>query len=141
MQATDGSLPTPLGGRGRDRRNRRRTTLWALAWALSYLVVSLGMKRDWWPLGVTVAGVVVTAVLGAATLLAYRRFLGQTDELRRKIEVEALALAFGVGAIGGLSYWLLAASGAAPLDGFVFVLVGMILLHPAGVLIGLRRYS
>ena len=52
----------------------------------------------------TLAGVIGNSLFGIATVLAYRRFLQETNELRRKIEVEALALAFGVGLVGGLSY-------------------------------------
>ena len=45
-------------------------------------------------------------------VVAYRRYLGETDELRRKIEVDALALAFGVGLVGAFSYVLLERAGA-----------------------------
>lgn len=141
MSSTEASLPDLSSGPQRDRRNRRRATLWALIWAFSYLAVSLGIKVGRLPFGVTVAGVIGTGALGVAMVLAYRRFVQQTDELRRKVEVEALAVAFGVGVVGGLTYWLLAAAGAVPEDGFVYVVVGMILTHPVGILIGLRRYA
>jgi predicted transcriptional regulator len=70
---------------------------------------------------VTFAAVTGSAVLGIATVLAYRRFLEGTDELRRKIEVEALAMAFGVGMVSGLSYWLLTIGGAVSERGFAYV--------------------
>ncbi len=141
MNKNDDSSNGTCAGPRRDRQNQVRVTLWALAWALSFTGVTLGIKREWWPFGGTLAGVVTTALLGIATVWAYRRFLDQTDELRRKIEVEALALAFGVGAVGGLSYWLLAVSGAVPALGFAYVFVAMIVTHPVGVLLGGRRYS
>ncbi|MEP7009208.1 MAG: hypothetical protein ABJC13_02695 [Acidobacteriota bacterium] len=128
-------------GRQRDRRNRWRVTIWALAWALSFAAATLGIKKEWWSSGVTFAAVIGTALLGLATVLAYRMFLRETDELRRKIEVEALALAFGVGVFGGLSFWLLAVSGAVEVKDFAFLFVAMILIHPLAVMLGYRRYS
>ncbi|HSS47689.1 MAG TPA: hypothetical protein VLX28_01965 [Thermoanaerobaculia bacterium] len=128
-------------GTQRDRRNQGRVNLWSFAWALSFVAVMLEIKKEWLSLGMTLAGVGVTSILGVATLLAYRRFLLEADELRRKIEVEALALAFGVGVVGGMSYWLLAVCGAVPPEDFFYVFLAMILTHPLGVLIGRRRYS
>jgi len=133
--------PRTSSGLGRDRRNRRLVTIWSLAWALFFTAVTFGIKKLGWSFEVTLAAVIGTAILGLATVLAYRRFLLETDELRRKIEVEALALAFGVGVFGGLSCWLLAVSGALAIKDFAFVFVAMIFTHTAGVFLGCRRYS
>jgi hypothetical protein len=141
VKSTDASLPSLCSGPQRDQRNQWRIILWSFFWALTFVATTLGAKRDWWPFGVTLAGVFVTALLGVAAVLAHRRFLQETDELRRKIEVEALAFAFGVGVVGGLTYWLLAVVGAVPATGYIYVFVMMLLAHPLGVLIGLRRYS
>jgi len=115
--------------------------IWSFVWALSFVAVTLGIKKGGWSSGANLAAVIGTAVLGLATVLVYRRFLLETDELRRKIEVEALAVAFGVGVFGGLSYWLLVVSGAASVTGFAYVFSAMILIHSVGVLLGIRRYS
>jgi hypothetical protein len=138
---TDNSFRDLCSGPQRDRRNQWRIMLWTFLWAASFVAVTLGIKRGWLPFGGALAGVIATSLLGVATVLAYRRFLNETDELRRKIEVEALALAFGIGAFGGLSYWLLELSGAVPATGFVWIFLVMIVAHPVAVLIGLRRYS
>jgi hypothetical protein len=142
VESTDPSLRGPGSSQQRDCRNQRLVLLWSFLWALSFLAVALGIKREWLSSGVvTLAAVTGSALLGIATVLAYRRFLEGTDELRRKIEVEALALAFGVGMVGGLSYWLLAISGAVSERGFAYVFCAMIVAHPVCVLIGRRRYS
>ena len=125
----------------RDRRNQWRITLWSLVWALSFVAVTLGIKKEWLSFGAALAGVAGTALLGIATLLAYRRFLREADELQRKIEVEALALAFGVGLVGGLTYWLLAVQGGVPAMDFIYVFFVMIITYPVGVLVGRRKYS
>jgi drug/metabolite transporter (DMT)-like permease len=126
---------------GRDRRNRRSVTIWSVAWALAFMAATFGIKKFDWTFEGTLAAVIGTAILGLGTVLAYRRYLGETDELRRKIEVEALALAFGVGVFGGFSCWLLAVSGALEVEDFAFVFSAMVLTHALGVLLGCRRYS
>ncbi len=140
MNRIDDSLERTPGSE-RDRRNRRWVTIWSFVWALSFTGLALVIKRNWWSSGVVLAGVIGTALFGLATVLAYRVFLRETDELRRKIEVEALALAFGVGVFGGLSYWLLVLSDLASVKDFAFVFVAMIFTHIGGVLVGCRRYS
>lgn len=137
----DNSLRGLCSSPQRDRRNQRRATLWALAWALSFIAVTLGITKEWLPFGAILGAVTGTSLLGIATALAYRRFLQETDELQRKIEVEALALAFGVGVVGGLAYWLLVMSGAVSGTGFAHVFALMMITYSVGVLIGRRRYS
>jgi drug/metabolite transporter (DMT)-like permease len=107
VKSTDDSLGGLCSSPQRDKRNGVLILLWAFAWGFSFVAVAHGIKKEWLSFGMTLAGVIVNALLGLATVLAYRRFLQETDELRRKIEVEALALAFGVGVVGGLTYWLL----------------------------------
>jgi hypothetical protein len=141
MKWLDKSLDTACSGTPHDGRNQLRVIFWSFIWALSFVVVTLAIKKEWLPFGATLAAGLGTSLFGIATLLAYRRFLHETDELRRKIEVEALSLAFGVGIVGGLTYWLLTVMGAVPAKDFFYVFVGMIFAHPVGVLIGRRRYS
>jgi predicted permease len=138
---TDNPRTDSRSGRERNRQNQGRILLLAFVWALSFVTVTLEIEKEWLPFGATLAGVVANAIFGIATVLAYRRFLRETDELRRKIEVEALALAFGAGVVGGLTYWLLMVSGVLPAYGFAYIFALMILTHTVGVLVGLRRYS
>jgi hypothetical protein len=141
VKSTNDSLDGFCSSPQRDRRNQLRVLPWVLAWGCSFITATLGIKKEWWPFEVTLAVVIGNALFGIAAIWAYRRFLQETDELRRKIEVEALAPAFGVGLVGGLAYWLLAVSGALPLWGFASVFSAMMLTHSVGVVIGRRRYS
>ncbi len=127
----------------RERRNHHRVVRWALAWVGAWLVFNIGIRRDWLPGGIpAVAATLLTAGLGLGMMLAYRRFLREADELRRKIELDALALAVGVGLVGGVSYWLLQRSGTvAYADVFDVTVLLICFSHAVGVFLGYRRHA
>jgi hypothetical protein len=85
----------------RDRRNLRRFTLWSFLWALSFVLSTLGIKKEWWPPAGEFVAVASTALLGLVSILRYRRFLMEADELQRKIEIEARSR--GTGRLGHLT--------------------------------------
>lgn len=125
----------------RDRRNQRRLVAWGLAWVATWTAAGLALDNGWIGTAVAAAAIVLSALLGVATLLAYRRFLREADELRRKIELDALALAFGVGLVAGFTHWLLAEAGIVAEAEVLFLLVLMVATHTLGLLVGHRRYA
>lgn len=71
-----------------------------------------------------------------------KKWLKQLDELQLKIQLDAMALALGVGIVGGLSYSLLDITNLIPMDAEISVLVIAIsLTYLAGSIIGTRRYE
>ncbi len=142
MKATLTNLLDACGGTVRDRKNQRWIIAWSFLWMASWVALVLGIENEWMPRGWPVAfATAVTLLPAALTLLAYRRFLREADELRRKLELDALALAFGVGVVGGMSYFALGRAGVVAMDDFLFVILAMIATHSLGVWIGHRRYS
>jgi hypothetical protein len=142
MEAKRRWFRNPCQTTERDRRNQRRIIGWSFAWTLCWVAGALAIDNGWLAAGAAgVAAAVLSALLGVAMLLAYWRFLREADELRRKIEVEALALAFGVGLVGGIAYWLLGESGIVAEAEILHVLVLMIATHSLGILLGYRRYA
>lgn len=136
------------GARGpamtRNCRNQRLVLLWSLVWMSSFVGVTLALKSGWLASGAPgIVAAVVSSCLGLGTALAYRRFLKEADEVQRTIELEALALGFGVGLIGGFAYWLLERSGAVPTSksDLLYVLAATCFTYSAGVLLGRRRYA
>lgn len=126
----------------RDRRNQVRVLGWMFAWMGTWLGVNAAISYDWLPPGApAIAATALPTLIGLGMLLAYRRFLVEADELRRKIELEALALAFGIGLVAGLSYWLLERAGGVAEVDLLSLVVLMIFIYGAGVLFGQRRYS
>jgi hypothetical protein len=123
-----------------DRRNSNRFTGWTFAWAVSFVGATLVLKAGLVPEGAASWAVALAPdVLGVAALLAYVRFLRQTDELLRKIQLEGLAVGFGVGVVFAMGYRLLERAGAPGLDIDDPVLV-MLFAWVVGQLVALRRY-
>ena len=124
----------------RDRRNSRIVNFWALAWASCWVAVSFLVSRELIPAGVaSYSAVLVTTALGVGTLLVFVRYLHEAEELQRKIQLEALALGFGVGIVAAVLLEMLAEIGAweaGPAD----VILPMVAAYALGTIFGFRRY-
>ena len=97
-----------------DRKNRRRYVIWWLAWGVVFTTTSIVLKH--WPqlvpgLPLRVALIALSTALGVATALAFIRFLRQTDELVRKTNLEAMAVAFGAIMVLGTTWGLVENAG------------------------------
>ena len=124
----------------RDAKNLRRFNLWVLAATLAYLGATAALHwRESIPpaLPWLLTGVALLLAIQAAR--RYLLFLRQADELLRRIQTEALALGFGLGAVFSLLYPLLEKLGA-PEVGQNATPVVMMLAWSAGSWLGTRRY-
>ncbi len=77
---------------------------WTLAWVGSLALARFGPALwddqpvlSWIAIGLNIA-------LGVGWIIAHARYLRKQDDLQRKILIEALALALGVGLVGSLAY-------------------------------------
>ena len=125
-----------------DRRNELRIAAWAAVWMGAWMAVLAGLRDGWIPGGaVGTAAAIAVSLLGVPTLLAYRRYLRRTDELQRKIQLDAVALAFGLGIVAGVANEVLETAGVIAGLSASDLVVLMLLLYPLGVLLGHRRYA
>ncbi|CAM2069425.1 hypothetical protein SCOR_28900 [Sulfidibacter corallicola] len=136
--ATDSYCQSPQ----RDRHNKFRLNGWGLAWVASWLLSLYGIKFQWLSSSaLAITAIAVTTALGIAMMFAYRRYLRETDELRRKIELDALALAVGVALVGSVAYSLLVRAGIMLETGISVFVILIAATYVAGVLLGYRRYA
>jgi hypothetical protein len=83
--------------------------------------------------------IATTGILTLGAVQAYLRFIRVADELLRRIQLEALSLGFGAGAVFTLNYRLLERIGAQRLTvSAPFVI--MMLFWAGGQNLGVRRY-
>jgi hypothetical protein len=100
-----------------DARNQQRFAVWALAWAVSFVLATFLLATGQLPAGPLTWLVAVTpTVFGAAAVWRYVVFVRDADELLRRIHLEALAWGFGTGALFMMGYRLLERAGAPELD-------------------------
>ena len=124
----------------RDSRHLRSFNIWGLAWARSWVIASILINRGLVPAGWPSAFVaLLPTAVGVLMLRAYAIFLRDADELHRKVHLEALAVAFGAGAVFMVGYSLLESAGAPDLDVSDPLLVMMVVWAIAQTA-GMRRY-
>lgn len=124
-----------------DRRNLNRANLWLFFWLVSF-AASTFIIKGFEGLG-GVAGWIVAAVpliVGLGAMLAYGRYLRHADELQRRIQLQALALGFGVAFFFGFGYRLLEKVGA-PAAQISDVSIVLTFFYFVGLWIGRRRYA
>ncbi|MDH3439435.1 MAG: hypothetical protein OEM63_01690 [Gammaproteobacteria bacterium] len=103
-------------GTAADRKNRYRFLVWAMAWAATFLGADWGLENHdvQGPTAIFIA--MIPTLMACGALWAYLRFLRETDELVRRIQLEGVALGFGAGIIFLLSLVSLEDAGFAKLD-------------------------
>ncbi len=123
-----------------DRRNNRRFTIWCLVWAAAIIGATWIVKSfDDLPGSAAWIIAAVPNVFAFAALVSYMRFLRMTDELQRRIQIEGLAVGFGVGWIFAMGYLVMQSAGAPalPLTAMILVMTGGWIV---GNLLAIRHY-
>jgi len=89
----------------RIRTSTRRLIRWHGAWAAATLLMAFGPGFLWHrALLFTLLAVGLDAVVGVGMILATKKFIIELDELQRKIFLNALGIAVGVGLIVGVPW-------------------------------------
>jgi hypothetical protein len=123
-----------------DRHNYSIFTAWFVGWAVTFLACTIVVDGGVVPAGAASWLVAMAPnILAIATVLAYVRFLRDSDELMGRIQLEGLALGFGVGLFFAMGYRLLERAGAPDLD-INDIATPMLVGWVVGQLIALRRY-
>ena len=75
-------------------------------------------------------------------ILTNIKHINSMDDLQRKIQLDAMGIALGVGVVGGLSYSLLDTTNLISKDAEISFLVILIsITYMLGLLIGTKRYK
>ena len=127
----------------KTKKNTINLAIWTMAWMLSLALATFGPIFFWVGVdSITITAIIITSLFGVGVILANIRHLNGLDELQKKIQLEAMALALGVGVIGGLSYSLLDTTNIIAQDAEISYLVILIsLTYMAAILVGQKRYK
>ena len=127
----------------RVRKNTINLAIWTGAWTLSMALATFGPMVLWKGNdALTITGIIINVLLGLGMILANIRHLNGLDDLQKKIHLEAMAIALGVGIIGGLSYSLLDTTNIIAHDAEISYLVIVIALtYLISAVVGTKRYK
>lgn len=125
------------------RKNEKLLALWTGSWLLSMALATYGPKFLWdYNPVISVLFIVINTALGVGMIMMNRKLLNGLDELHRKIQMDAMAIALGIGVVGGLSFSMLdvvdVISFDAEISHFVF-LIGISYL--VAIVVGNMRYK
>ncbi len=126
----------------RSKKNHALIMLWIFAWMATFVAADKAEAYEWYTEGfLSLLAVAINVVIGLIVIVTYMRFLNELDEMQQKIQLNALALAMGIGLVGSVSYSLLVSAGivAAPDIAVVIALLGG--GYGAGLVIGRTRYQ
>ena len=136
-------LSTETGGLpGRTRRNTIRLAWWTGAWLVTMAIAVFGPAIVWESKLMSLGALLFNVAVGIGMIMANKQHLNGLDELQRKIHLEAMAMALGVGLVGGLAYSTLDVVDVIAVDAEISFLVILIsLTYLGGVFIGRRKYQ
>ncbi|MEP2025565.1 MAG: hypothetical protein ABJH98_04430 [Reichenbachiella sp.] len=124
------------------KKNTVNLAIWTMAWTSSLALATFGPEYLWDNQALTITGILVNLGLGVGMILANKRHLNGLDEMQKKIQLEALAIALGIGVIAGLSYSLLDQKNIIQSDAQISYLLMLIsITYAIGVFVGRIRYK
>lgn len=115
----------------RDLRNSRRFGALMIVWALSSIVPGALGVRDGEPTTVALVAAAVSFVLFLAAVAAMVRFVRETDELNRLIQMRSIAVAFAAGIVTVVGAGLLVDVGLV--EGVELDVVATVMIVTAGL--------
>ncbi|TRO67566.1 hypothetical protein FGM01_04275 [Christiangramia sabulilitoris] len=116
---------------------------WTFGWVLTTALVAFGPKFIWdGNTALTITGILINLAIGIGVIYANKKHLNSLDELQRKVQLEAMAIALGVAVVFGLSYSMLDTTNLISYDAEISHLVILIgLTYLAATIIGNARYK
>jgi uncharacterized membrane protein len=125
------------------KKATKNLALWTLFWLVSLALATFGPKFIWqenttW----SIIAVVINASFGAGLILAHIKHLSALDELQKKVQLDAMGIALGVGIVGGLSYSVMDISNIISGDAEIGFLVMLISIsYMVALAVGKKRYT
>lgn len=120
-----------------------KLAIWTILWIISLALATFGPKFIWDEnVTLTILGVIINAFLGLGMILMNIKHINSLDELQKKIQLDAMGVALGVGVVGGISYSVLDITNLITKDAEISFLVILIsVTYMIGILIGQKRYK
>jgi len=114
---------------------------WTGAWLLTMAAAVFGPEFIWTSDELpTVIAVVLNLGAGIGMIVAFMRHLAAVDEMMQRVQLEAMAVALGIGVVGGISYSLLDIANLIAFDAEIGHVVALVsLTYVVAIVVGLKR--
>jgi hypothetical protein len=125
------------------KKNLKYLALWTFGWVSSMALVTFGPQFIWEGNQViTYLAFFLNLGLGIGMIIANRNHINGLDELDKKITFDAMAIALGVGVIGGLSFSIMDITNMIGFDAEISFLVILIsITYLIAIVAGKLRYK
>ena len=125
------------------KKNTLNLAFWTTAWVVTMAFATFGPKFIWDSnTNYSIVFILLNTAIGVGMILSNVRYIKGMDELQRKIQLESMAIALGVGVIGGLSYSMLDTTDVISFDAEIsHLVIGISLSYMAGLFIGKTRFK
>ena len=126
----------------RLRRNTLKLAGWTGAWVVTLAIATFGPAFLWESTGLTSGALLINVAAGVGMIVANKDHLMVLDEMQRKIQLEAMALALGVALVFGLAYSTAGVAELIPFDAEIgHVVFAVCAAYALGLFLGHRRYQ
>lgn len=125
------------------RKVTKNLALWTLLWLVSLAIATFGPKFIWqesitW----SSIAIAINTTIGGGLIWAHIKHLTALDELQKKIQLDAMGIALGVGIVGGLSYSVMDIANVITGDAEIAFLVMLIsITYMIALAVGKKRYT
>lgn len=126
-----------------SRKDVRHLAYWTGSWVLTMAIVAFGPELIWnYNSIISVLFILINTIMGIGMILMNRKYINGLDEMQRKVTMDAMAIALGVGVVGGLNYSMLDVANVISFDAEISLLVILIgVTYSIGVVVGYIRYK
>ena len=125
------------------RKNTRHLAYWTVSWVVSLAIATFGPIVLWdYNSGISLLFIIINTLIGVGMIVMNKKYIDGLDEMQRKVNMDAMAIALGVGLVGGVSYSTLDVVNVIPFDAEIgFLVMLMSVTYIIAVVIGNLRYK
>lgn len=125
------------------KKNTKKLAIWTMLWTSSMALATFGPKFIWDEnVMLSVLAVIINALLGVGMILMNIKHINSLDDLQKKIQLDAMGIALGVGVVGGLSYTILDTTNLITQDAEIsFLVIFISVTYLISLFIGQKRYK
>ena len=125
------------------KKNVRHLAYWTLSWVVTLAISTFGPKFLWdYSTSISILFILINTIIGVGMIVMNRKYINGLDEMQRKVNTDAMAIALGVGVVGGLSYSTLDIVNVIPFDAEIALLVMLMsVTYMIAFIVGSLRYK